>query len=100
MRERLHVTRQGTAVGRLNELECTPAGILANIWLSDEIVRIDPHSGRVTATVDASGLLPAASRPRDAVLNGIAYRPETDTYLLTGKLWPWLFEVALEEPKR
>ncbi len=98
VRGRLEVTRDGAPVGFLNELECTAKGILANVWQSDEIVRIDPRSGVVTATLDASSLWPAGQRRPEAVLNGIAYRPETDTYLLTGKLWPWLFEVALEEP--
>ena len=32
---------------------------------------------------------------RADVLNGIAYRPETKTFLLTGKLWPYVFEVEL-----
>lgn len=97
VRGRLEVARDGVAVELLNELECTPRGILANIWQRDEIVRIDALSGRVTATIDAGGLLRADERRPDGVLNGIAYRPETDTLLLTGKHWPWLFEVVLEE---
>ena len=97
VRGRLEVSRGGVAIALLNELECTPRGILANIWQRDEIVRIDSLSGRVTATIDAGGLLRADERRPEAVLNGIAYRPETDTLLLTGKHWPWLFEVVLEE---
>jgi glutamine cyclotransferase len=27
------------------------------------------------------------------VLNGIAAVPGTDTFLITGKLWPWMFKV-------
>lgn len=94
---RLQVTRDGAPVASLNELECTPEGLWANVWQSDEIVRIDAASGRVTAVADAGGLMPRAERPPEGVLNGIAYRPETGTYFLTGKRWPWLFEVALEE---
>ena len=30
------------------------------------------------------------------VLNGIAYREETDTFLVTGKMWDFLFEVKLD----
>ena len=97
VRGRLEVSRGGVAIALLNELECTPRGILANIWQRDEIVRIDSLSGRVTATIDAGGLFRADERRPEAVLNGIAYRPETDTLLLTGKHWPWLFEVVLEE---
>ncbi len=96
VRGRLEVSRDGAALEFLNELECTPRGILANIWQTDEIVRIDSLSGRVSATIDAGGLLGVDERRPEAVLNGIAYRPETDTLLLTGKHWPWLFEVVLE----
>ena len=80
---------------RLNELECVGSDIYANIWQRDEIVRIDGRTGRVTATIDASGLLSPAQRFRADVLNGIAYKPDSETFLLTGKLWPQLFEVEL-----
>lgn len=96
VRGRLEVARAGVAVEYLNELECTPRGLLANVWQREEIVRIDPRSGRVTAVIDASGLLGPSERRFEGVLNGIAYREETDTVLLTGKYWPWLFEVVFE----
>lgn len=31
----------------------------------------------------------------DEVLNGIAYNPETKQLLLTGKMWHFLYEVAI-----
>ena len=57
----VEVTHDGAPVARLNELECVGAAVWANVWQTDRIVRIDPQSGRVTATVDASG---PARRPR------------------------------------
>jgi glutamine cyclotransferase len=57
-------------------------------------VRIDMKTGRVTAQIDASGLLPAAERAGADVLNGIAYDPADKTFLITGKLWPTLFRVT------
>lgn len=87
------VTLDGRPLPSLNELECRPEGVYANLYERDEIARIDPISGRVTALIDASGLLVGADREGAEVLNGIAYRPETDTFLLTGKRWPKLFEV-------
>jgi glutaminyl-peptide cyclotransferase len=63
------------------------------VWQTDEVVGIDPRSGRVTAVVDAAGLLPAEQRPGADVLNGIAAVPGTDEFLVTGKLWPTLFRV-------
>jgi glutaminyl-peptide cyclotransferase len=83
------------AVRNLNELECVGDEIYANVWQSDEIVRIDAKTGRVTAVIDASGLLSPEEAARADVLNGIAYKPETNTFLLTGKLWPHVFEVEL-----
>lgn len=93
LKRRVRVTKVGLPVRRLNELECVDGVVYANIWERDEIVRIDPASGRVTASIDASGLLPLDERRRTDVLNGIAYVPARKTFLLTGKLWPKLFEV-------
>jgi len=56
-------------------------------------VRIDPASGRVTAVVDAAGLLPPDQSSGADVLNGIAALPGTDEFLVTGKLWPTTFRV-------
>ncbi len=89
------VTQNGHPVRKLNELECVGSDIYANIWQRNEIVRIDGRSGRVTATIDASGLLTPVEAFRADVLNGIAYKPDSGTFLLTGKLWPHLFEVEL-----
>jgi glutamine cyclotransferase len=88
----------GRPVEKINELECVPdqdgrLQVWANIWQTDEIVRIDPGSGRVTATVDLSGLLPEEDRAGADVLNGIAHIPGTDEFLVTGKLWPTMFRV-------
>jgi glutamine cyclotransferase len=94
----LNVTDRGRPVGLLNELEVVDGALYANLWTTDEIVRIDPATGKVTARIDASALrVEVAERGvgADAVLNGIAWRPETQTFLLTGKLWPTLFEVKL-----
>ncbi len=88
------VTRADRPLPALNELECAEGWIWANLLGSDEIVRIDPQSGRVTAVVDASGLLTPEERAASDVLNGIAYDPSTRTFLLTGKLWPRMFEVT------
>ncbi|MBW1873777.1 MAG: glutaminyl-peptide cyclotransferase [Deltaproteobacteria bacterium] len=89
------VLKNGHPVRKLNELECTGSEVYANIWQSNEILRIDRKSGRVTATIDASGLLSRSEARRADVLNGIAYKPESKTFLLTGKLWPHVFEVEL-----
>ncbi|MDR7301509.1 glutaminyl-peptide cyclotransferase [Haloactinomyces albus] len=83
----------GEPVEELNELECADGSIWANVWKSHRILRIDPASGRVTAVVDASGLLPPEQRAQAGVLNGIAAVEGTDEFLLTGKNWPHLYRV-------
>ncbi len=87
------VTLEGQPVVNLNELECVDGAVWANVWQTDTIVRIDPASGTVTATVDASGLIDRAEFPTIDVLNGIAYDAGSDTFLITGKFWPTLFRV-------
>lgn len=93
---KLKITRDGRPVDELNELECVGNEIYANVWRRDEILRIDPSTGRVTGRIDASGLLTRAESRRADVLNGIAYKPDSRTFLVTGKLWPQVFEVEFE----
>ncbi|WP_414941647.1 glutaminyl-peptide cyclotransferase [Amycolatopsis sp. cmx-11-51] len=79
--------------GQLNELECVGDSVYANVWQTDEILRIDAATGRVTGEIDASGLLSPEERSSADVLNGIAAVPGTGDFLLTGKLWPKMFRV-------
>jgi glutamine cyclotransferase len=92
---RVQVSAAGVPVARLNELEYVNGVVYANIWQTDTIVRIDPNNGQVLAEIDLTGLLPAEDRAGADVLNGIAYNPQTDTFLVTGKLWPKLFEIKI-----
>lgn len=92
---RLQVTLRGEPLDRLNELECADGWVWANVLGADFLARIDPASGRVTATADASGLLAPAEAAAADVLNGIAYDPARRVYLITGKYWPRLFVVRL-----
>lgn len=89
------VTKNGRPVPQINELECVGSEIYANIWRQDEILRLDARTGHVTATIDASSLRTLFESARADVLNGIAYKPDSKTFLMTGKRWPQLFEVEL-----
>jgi glutaminyl-peptide cyclotransferase len=93
-RRRVRVTGVGQPVKNLNELEYVKGEIFANIWMTDYIARIDPATGRINSYVDLRGLMPANDSSRD-VLNGIAYDAAMDRLLVTGKLWPRLFEIKL-----
>ncbi|HEY4247053.1 MAG TPA: glutaminyl-peptide cyclotransferase [Lacunisphaera sp.] len=100
VKRRITVRMRGRVVDRLNELEYVKGAILANVWGSDDVVRIDPATGQVTAVIDFSGLLPAQDRDENTdVLNGIAYDVTGDRLLVTGKHWPKVFEVRLRLKK-
>lgn len=85
-------------VEKLNELEWVKGKIYANIWFSNWLIIIDPNSGQVTAKVDLSDLLPPSEKKPDTdVLNGIAYDQDKDELWVTGKRWPWLYQIKLED---
>lgn len=93
---RLTVTANGRPVPMLNELEYVDGEILANIWMTPRIARIDPASGRVKGWIDLSAIVAqVGATDRDSVANGIAYDERTRALYVTGKNWPTLFRIAL-----
>ncbi len=98
LQKTVDVKLHGKSLRFLNELEYIDGMIWANVYTTDMIVMINPDSGIVESVVDCSGLLPDSLRKADTdVLNGIAYDDLTGKIYLTGKNWPLLFEVILEE---
>jgi glutaminyl-peptide cyclotransferase len=103
-RRRIRVKLDGKSIKDLNELEFVEGNIWANIWKNDLILRIDPASGRVTGVLDMAGLLARTgvkqsqlTEPEEDVLNGIAYDPASGHFFVTGKCWPSLFEIKIDE---
>lgn len=97
---KIQVKFEGKPVTLLNELEWIDGKIWANVYMSDEIVIVDPKSGNVDGVVDCSGLLPRQLRSTSTdVLNGIALDDATGKIYLTGKNWPRLYEIRLTEKK-
>lgn len=95
-RGRIAVTLNGRPLKNLNELEYVGGKILANVWMSGFIARIDPASGKVEALIDLRPLIAEINNPDpDAVANGIAYDAAHDRLFVTGKYWPTLFEIKL-----
>lgn len=92
----IDVTLNGAPVPLLNELECVDGFVFANLFRSDLIVVINPDTGKVVASVDASPLNAVIHRPSDngAVLNGVA-RWTDDSLILGGKWWPEMAVVRL-----
>lgn len=90
----VRVMDAGRPVDQLNELEWVKGEVWANVWHTHRIARIDPATGRVKGWLDLSALIPPVTDP-EAVLNGIAYDEQSDRLLVTGKLWPRLYEVRV-----
>jgi glutamine cyclotransferase len=95
---RIQVRDGNGTIKHLNELEYINGEIYANIWQTEQIVRINPQTGKVTARIDLTGLLGNTEyQPPADVLNGIAYDAEKSRLFVTGKLWPSLFEIRIEQ---
>ncbi|GAC1415012.1 MAG: glutaminyl-peptide cyclotransferase [Acidobacteriaceae bacterium] len=98
-REIRHIlVREGTkSVGELNELEFVKGEIYANVWHSDRIARISPQDGQVLSWIDLTGILPDDQKVNEeSVLNGIAYDAKHDRLFVTGKQWPKIFEIKVD----
>ena len=90
------IDADGRPVENLNELEYIHGEIYANVWQTDDIVRISPRTGKVLGRIDLSGIIDKRElREHGAVLNGIAYDSVAGRLFVTGKLWPKLFEIKV-----
>ncbi|PKN68342.1 MAG: glutamine cyclotransferase [Deltaproteobacteria bacterium HGW-Deltaproteobacteria-10] len=98
---KIYVKDGDIPVTKLNELEFVRGEIWANIFQEDVIARISPQTGKVIGWIDLgqlNAILPRSER-RDA-LNGIAYDPEGNRLFITGKFWPKLFEIKVQNQKQ
>lgn len=94
----LHVTENGFALDHLNELEMINGFIYANVWMTQFIVKIDPNTGKVVGKLDLKDLYDDAKKENINLLemNGIAYHAKDDKIFITGKMWPFIYEIKFE----
>ena len=93
---RIEVCDDKDTVQQLNELEYINGELWANVYYSDDILRIDPKTGMVLGQIDMKELVKSSGRKFDTdVLNGIAYDEKTGKIYVTGKNWPKLFEIQV-----
>lgn len=94
----LSILDDGKPVYRINELEWVEPFILANHYITNEILVIDPVMARVITKIDLTPLQEMAKQihPRINFLNGIAYDPEAKLFYVTGKLWPRMFVLEVD----
>ena len=92
----LAVKEGGYGLDHLNELEYIKGFIYANVWMTNYIVKINPENGEVVGKIELDDLnvRSRAKRPRCLEMNGIAYDSQTDKILVTGKMWPNIFEIS------
>jgi glutamine cyclotransferase len=93
------VTDEQGPVDNLNELEYIEGFIFANVWQTNKIVKIDPATGKVVGRIDLTALANDARKasPKVDVLNGIAWHPDTRSFLVTGKHWPHVYILKIDE---
>ncbi|KAJ0411500.1 hypothetical protein ATCC90586_001095 [Pythium insidiosum] len=105
----IEVQRDGKPVPNVNELEYVDGQLLANVWFTNDVLRIDARTGAVLETIDLTWMARMVpnvewlSNPQlrnDAVMNGIAFDPQTRHVFLTGKLWDSMFEVSFSSLAR
>ena len=98
----IDVTYNMKPVYRLNELICDGLYIYANVYFEDKILKINPRNGQVMNVYNMKPLIDYELKNGDLtnsrinrgdVLNGIAYIPEKKSFILTGKLWNYYYEI-------
>lgn len=92
---KIKVKKADQKITNLNELEYLNGYLYANIWQEDYILKIDSKTGAVRAYLDLTKLLKTNYQGEINVLNGIAYDKKTDSFLVTGKLWPKIYRIKI-----
>lgn len=96
--KQISVKYKGQPQYNINELEYVDKFIYANIYQTNQVVKINPDNGDIAGILDLSPVVNQllAEYPNIAELNGIAYRASTETFFITGKLWPYIYELQLQ----
>ena len=81
--------------------------LLSNVFLKNTILKLNPENGEVLATYDMTeltqrmesnpGMKDLTKKDINKCLNGIAYDDVTDTLIVTGKKWQYLYEIKFNE---
>eukprot|EP00611_Tribonema_gayanum_P013907 TRINITY_DN25144_c0_g1_i1.p1 TRINITY_DN25144_c0_g1~~TRINITY_DN25144_c0_g1_i1.p1 ORF type:complete len:268 (-),score=2.21 TRINITY_DN25144_c0_g1_i1:247-1050(-) len=82
----------------INELEFINGSIYANVYGREWIAKINAETGVVEGRIDLTGVLQKTNQPiaeNTDVLNGIAFNATTNSFYITGKRWPALYEIKL-----
>lgn len=96
--KKLSITYNGSSALYANELEYINGFIYANIWTTNYIAKIDPTGGEIVGLIDLTSLFVKAKieNPQSEATNGIAYDSKKDKVYVTGKFWPYIFEIKFQ----
>jgi glutamine cyclotransferase len=94
----LTVTENGYAKESINELEYINGYIYANIWMTGDIVKIDPATGKIVARINLTPLSYEVKNfhPTALEMNGIAFDATNNKIYVTGKAWPKIYEINFQ----
>ncbi len=86
-------------VNSLNEIEFVESHnvIYANVFTGrhqNSLLKINASNGQIISILDLEDLLEREGFP--GKLNGVAYKEDTNTFLITGKNWKTIYEISIE----
>jgi glutamine cyclotransferase len=94
----LSLTFNGSSALFMNELEYINGYLYANIWTTSNIAKIDMQTGKIIGIIDLAPLFRKAKEknPASESTNGIAYDRAKDRIFVTGKFWPYIFQIKFQ----
>jgi glutaminyl-peptide cyclotransferase len=97
--KKINITYNGSSALYANELEFINGFIYANIWTTNYIAKIDPINGKIVGLIDLTTLFFKAKKenPQSEATNGIAYDLKRNRIFVTGKFWPFIFEIKFQD---
>ena len=102
VKSQIKVTKNMRPIHRLNELIYDGVYIYCNVYFENVILKINPYNGEVMNVYNMqplidyelkNGKLNNIRLNQGDVLNGIVYIPEKKSFILTGKLWDFYYEI-------
>lgn len=108
IKRKVPITCFGNTISDFNEMEYLPhrKSIIGSIFQSDIMLEIDPDTGKCLSLSNMGGLYNPSNNPHkkhtdlaNDVFNGVSWHPSMprDRLLVTGKRWPFLYEVQLKQ---
>lgn len=91
----IFVRENGKIINKINELEYIRGYIFANIWLTNDIIIINPKNGEVIKRWNLENIANNEKKdnPITQEMNGIAFDEEKNEIIITGKMWKNLYRI-------